>query len=264
MPYSFKLPLFIALCFCLLSCASGKPPAPYALRAATSAARSAAEASRAGAWRNAAAQWADTARRFALLDDWREAGYATLGEAQALDHLGDAAAAGKALQSMLDSPVYPAEVKAEAAYQRALLAIKRSDWAMAEQGLVEATRLMAAGSPLQAAIMNAYARMAATRGDWQQARQHAVAALALPQIEAGERANALRRQAEATWRLGDAVAAVAHLQAALQLDRELARSGALREDNCLMASLMKENGAAAEAQRYAAVCAAMVQLQAAK
>lgn len=258
----FRLLIVIPLSLGLLACASGKPPAPYALHAATATAHSAADASRAGAWRNAAVLWAEAARRFGLLDDWREAGYATLGEVQALDKLGDATA-GERLQGLLDSPIYPQDIKGEASYQTALLALRRSDWMVAGRALDDAAHSVAADSPLQSAIHNARARMAAARGDWPLAQQHALAALALPQIEPGERANALRRQSEAIWRQGDAQAALLPLQAALQLDRELARPVALREDNCLMAALLEKN-ATPEAQRYAAVCAAMGQLSAEK
>lgn len=251
----------LALLFATLlwaGCASDKP-VPDARRAAELSARTAALASRDGYWKRAAAQWADAARRYAAIDDWRESGYALLGEARALESQGDSAQAGQRLVTLRESLLYPTEIQAEAAYQQALLAVRAEQWPLAQAALQAAQAQTSATAALRGAIHNVRARIAAVAQDWATVVQETSTALQVPALEPAERANAQRRQAEARWRLGDTPAALKLLETALALNRDLARATALREDNCLMAAMLKDFPAAppGEAARYAAVCAQM-------
>lgn len=245
-------------CLYLAACASDGPPIPSERRAADHAARSGSAASQNGFWKSAAAHWADAALRYSRIDDWTEAGYAQIGAAQARDKLSDPAAAQALLQALISSPLYPAEVKAEAQFQLALWSLRQPDIAATNQHLDAAEQLAAPEAALRAAIHNTRARLAASIGDWNASRTAATAALAVKAITPAERANALRRQAEAMWRLGDTTNAVLTLKSALALDRELARPGPLREDHCLLATMLVGSD---EGALHTASCEALRRLE---
>lgn len=250
--------LLILLGLLLAACASKAPPEPDLARQARALSESAARASHAGQWRSASAQWQEAARRHAALDDWHAAGQAQLGAAQALAGQGEAAQAATVLDG-LAAVRYPAAVRGEALYQRALLDFVAKDWPAGLNRLSAAEALLPADDPLRAAIPNARAREAQARGDWMEAKRQAGLALAIAAIEPAERANALRLRGIAALALGETAAARGDLDAALALDRSLARPAAIAADLAALADWAKRTGdpAADEwAARAAAVCAA--------
>ncbi|WP_028446554.1 hypothetical protein [Chitinimonas koreensis] len=250
--------LLIPLGLLLAACASKAPPEPGPARQARVLSESAARASLAGQWRSAAAQWQEAARRHAALDDWNAAGQALLGAAQALAGQGEPAQAAAMLDG-LGAARYPAAVRGEALYQRALIDLAAKDWPAGLARLAAAEALLPADEPLRAAIPNARAREAQARGDWAEMKRQAGLALAVAAIEPAERANALRLRGVAALAQGETAAARGDLDAALALDRSLARPAGIAADLAALADWARRTGdpAAEEwADRAAAVCTA--------
>ncbi|MFC4157810.1 hypothetical protein [Chitinimonas lacunae] len=220
----------------LAACSTPKPveAEPIHQAEARRLAKAAARASHEQQWQSAAALWQKTAQHYGALDNWQEAGYARLGEAQAWAKW-DRQQSYLLLQELVDAAFYPALVRAEALYQQALLALGNTDWDRGLARLDDADRLCTTPCALAGAIANARARAAAGQGQWQAAHDHAAAALRLPDLDPAERANGLRRQGEALIRLGQPAAARPLLEAALEIDRRLARPAAIVADLALRA-----------------------------
>ncbi|WP_374357422.1 hypothetical protein, partial [Chitinimonas sp.] len=231
----------LILALALAACGTPLPPEPSLARAARDSAMAASRAGGEARWAKAQQLWQEAARRYAALDDWDNAGSALLGQAQALQAMGQAAQARAQLDALLAGVMYPARLKAEAHYQLALLDEAAGQPQQAALSLDAAQQLPGAPA-LQAAVLNLRARLALKAGDWQEVARFAAAALAQAQIEPGERANALRLQGRAARLLGKFDLAAPSLQQALQLDRQLARPVAILADLRELASLARQTG----------------------
>jgi tetratricopeptide (TPR) repeat protein len=249
-------------CFgALLLCACASTPSePLALSEARQTSELALRATASGDWQVAAQRWQEAARQYSTLDDWADAGRAALGSAQALVCAKGDAAARAILTGLAAAMRYPAEVRAEAHYQLALIDIEVGDLAAASGQLNEASSMLDAKLSLQAAIANAQARIAAKQGNWGEVTARAGQALAVADIEGGERANAKRLLAQAAMQRQDWEPAYAWLTEVLAFDRSLARPASIVADLRLLAQLSRLRGdatAALWAERADAACQAL-------
>lgn len=255
-PLAAKSTLTALLTLTLCACASSKPPETEPVRhnEAQRLAKAAARATLERHWAAAALLWRETAQRYGALDNWQEAGYARLGEAQALAK-SDRQQALALLRQLADTAFYPAPVRAEAHYQQALLAFGDSDWTAGSAALDRAQTLCAAPCALSGALANARARAAAGQGQWAEAQAFAETALKIADLDEGERANAMRRQGEALLRLGRPEAARPLLDAALDIDRRLGRPAAIVAGLALRAEAAESGDAAVWQARARQACA---------
>lgn len=241
----------------LAACAGDPPPLVPPLRVSTeNSHRAAISAARALRWENAIAAWKDALAGYQAMDDWTGQGRARLGLAQAYVRDAKLTQAGEVLAGMAEQILYPSSLRAQAAYQQALLA----DAARAEVLLERSRQLCTADCKLAPQLDNLAARLALRRGDHVAAMQLASRALTNSGLVPAEQSHARRMLAEIALSQNGAQQAKAHLDEALKIDRQLAEPAWLLDDYRLLARVAAALGDAAlarEAQvRLTSLCQA--------
>jgi len=206
-------------------CAGGAPPLPNATeRQAIALNQRAARAYDRGDYRRAAALYEQAMRFDAAVENTDGMAANALSLARTWQAAGDAAAAHRALDGMLEGPLQPGQpYRAEAQARKAQLYLDAGDAANARRWSDEALA-SCAGCAALAAIQTVRGRVALADADYAAALEWGGRALATAGNAAGqarERANALRLIGEARIAGGEHQAALAPLEQALELDRSL-------------------------------------------
>lgn len=237
--------LSMLLVVLLAACAGNPPLVVPPLRTTTeNAHRAAISAARALRWENAVAAWKEALTGYQAMDDWTGQGQARLGLAQAYARDAKSAQAGEILVGMTEQVLYPASLRAQAAYQQALLV----DAVQAQVWLDKSRQLCGSDCSLGPQLDNLAARLALKRGDHEAAALLASRALTNSNQLPAERSHARRILAEIALAQNNAVQAKMHLDDALKIDRQLAESGWLLDDYRLLARVATALGDAALAR----------------
>lgn len=250
----------ICLVLLLAACAS-EPPARIApLRlAADNANRTAVAAANLQRWENAVDAWREALLAYQSMDDWAGQGRARLGLAQAYARLNQIPAAISMLVDMPEQSLFPAGLRAQAAYQLALLALP-GNAALAQTRLDSAIQLCGKDCALTSQFANLAGRLAALRADWVAVQQHAGRALSSAQQLPAERAHANRLLAEAALAQAAPQQAKVRIDAALVDDRVRADPQSLLDDYrvlALVAQALNDKALSQEvAVRQQSLCAA--------
>lgn len=224
----------ITLAVLLVACAGDPPPVVPPLRtSAENAHRAAISAARALRWENAIAAWQEALVGYQAVDDWTGQGRARLGLAQAYVRDAKPVQANQVLVGMTEQTLYPASLRAQAAYQQALLV----DAAGALVWLDKSRQLCVADCAIGPQLDNLAARLALGRGDHATAAQAANRALANASQLPAERSHARRLLAELALAQNAAPQAKIHLDEALKIDRQLAEPDWLLDDYRLLARI---------------------------
>ncbi|BCL75174.1 hypothetical protein JHS3_09100 [Jeongeupia sp. HS-3] len=253
-----RLLLVVTVTVLLMACGGAPPqPRPVLAQRADAAALSANRATQAGNDEEAVELWRSALDLRQAVDDWPGAGEARLGLAQVQLRLRQPDAAARVLLGMPDEVLYPAALRARAAYQLALVAQGRSDEARA--WLARANELCPAPCAIAVPLRNLGARLRLAAGD----PAGALAIVNAPlsgDVAPVERAHAGRIRAEALGALGQVAQALTELESVVVLDRRLAEPAYLADDFSLqyrLALAIGDEGLAREAQtRLSAICAA--------
>ncbi|KAF0814383.1 hypothetical protein IGB42_01284 [Andreprevotia sp. IGB-42] len=249
-----------AAALALLSGCAATPAAPKPVRvqAAEAAVLAANRASQAGAYADATAFWREAGVAYASIDDWAGQGEAALGLAQSLVRSGERDEAVRILSGLRGDTLYPAMVRARAAYQQALLQVATPD--VATQSLAEARALCGVACPWRSRFDNLAARLAMQAGAYPQAAALLAGVLASDDLPQGERAHALRLSAELALQGGDLARARQYIDAAIAIDRQLAEPAYLIDDYAFLrryAGAAGDDVLAGEAgRRLQSLCAA--------
>jgi tetratricopeptide (TPR) repeat protein len=243
--------LSAALLLALAACGSAPPRQPLALEQARKAEQAAYRALRDGDLMRAREMFRQSMLMQQALDNIAASAMAAVNLSSVSHKLGDDAAALGLLDGILaDSTAQiPAELRAAAAFRKAIILADAGKFAEAEAALLVANQecKQCAFVP---GMNNLSARLALQKGDFP-------AALALAKgvtssgAEKDEQANAQRIAARAEIALAQPEAALAHFQAALALDKELALSSRIAEDLQGMAIALDRLGRKPEAETFA-------------
>lgn len=176
---------------------------------------------------------------------------------------GDDATAIRLLEAVLGDAgnLFPAEIKAEAAFRRGVIAIGAQDRQAAAVALERARRLCASPCPLAAGLLNLEGRLALAGGDPHRALSLAQQAEAEAGEDREEIGHALRLAAQAQAASGHLEEALEGYRVVLQEDKDLADARLIADDLDTIAGFLSRLGREEEAagfrQRAATVRAAL-------
>ncbi|MDD5328668.1 MAG: hypothetical protein PHX38_01580 [Sulfuricella sp.] len=248
---TIKLVLFGLLGALLTACGTSPQRPPAALEQAQSADKSARRALREGDLARARALFAETLTLQQSLDNLPAMAAALINLSTVSHRLHDDASALALLDRVLNGGLpYPADMRAAAAFRKAVIQLDAGRSGEAESALALAERECAEPCALRPGFLNLRARLALGRGDYAGALVLAQS-VAVKGIEKEEQANARRIAAAAESALGRQEAALGDYQAALDMDKELGLSGRIAEDLRGIASALAQLGRKDEAEGYA-------------
>lgn len=257
-----RLPkLFLAgLVVLLASCGSAPQRPPAALEQAESADKSARRALREGDLARARTLFAETLTLQQSLDNLPAMATALINLATVSHRLKDDATALRLLDRILTGGLpYPADMRAAAAFRKAVIYLGAGQASQAESALALAENECPEPCTLRPGMRNLQARLALTRSDHAGALVLAQTTLAAKGTEKEELANARRIAAAAEAALGRQEAALGDYQAALEMDKELGLSSRIAEDLNGIASALTQLGRQGEAEGYARRAKAVIE-----
>lgn len=231
------------LCSLLLAGCAGNPlPDPPPLRlAAENANRIAVAAMHANRWKNAESAWLEALHAYHAIDDWSGQGRARLGLAQTYAKLGQSEQALDVVRNMPAQLLFPARLRARAAYQEALFFLDGHP-SLAVEKLDQARLLCGERCDMTSRLDNLEARIAAGSGQWERVQMLASKALAESGEQVTERAHAHRLLAEVALSRKQFIQARNYLALSIKDDRELAEPEWLLEDYILLEQVARESG----------------------
>ncbi len=245
----------------LAACSSAPPRLPVAVEQAQQADQAAHRAMREGALMRAREMFTQSLWLQQSLDNLAGTAMAALNLATVSYRLGDDSAALQQLDRILvdDAPPYPPELRAAAAFRKAVILVNGGQADMAELALQRASNECLKQCAYTSGISNLRARLALQKGDYAAAMQLAKIAMDTSGAEQEELANARRISAAAETALGRHNAALAHYHAALELDKELGMSARIAVDLNGIAKALEQLGRRAEADAYARRAEAVIE-----
>lgn len=227
-------------CLVLAACGAAPPRANPLAEQAEHLRRDGGKAYARQDYANAVRHFAVAAQLHASIDDLSGAAQDRLNLAQALAAAGDSAAAQTQLDAVLaQAGELPGASRAEAARQKAVLALGAGRHEEAAGWQQQAARDCAADCPLAASLALIRAQVALRRGDSAAAAGevgNAKKLLGGGDPPTPEKANAARLGGEIALQRGDWAQARTELQQALALDRRLGLAGRVRLDLRLLAA----------------------------
>jgi tetratricopeptide (TPR) repeat protein len=243
----------------LASCGSAPQRPPVALEQARAADKSAHRAMRDGDLVWARELFAQSLALQQSLDNLAGSAIAMINLATVSHRLDDDAAALRLLDRILADGAlsYPAELRAAAAFRKAVILADIGRPVEAESALALAAKECAQPCKLRPGMDNLRARLELLKGNTVAALE--LAKQAMVGAEKEELANAWRISASAGAALGQHGAALAHYQAALELDKELGLSARIAEDLNGVALMLRQLGRKEEAEGYARRAAAVIE-----
>lgn len=258
-PSNIPLPLIGLLAVLLLAaCGSAPQRPPVALELAQTADKSARRALREGDLARAQELFARSLALQQSLDNLPGVATALINLATVSHRLDDDAAALRLLDRILvDGSPYPAELRAAAAFRKAVIFADIGRPVEAESALALAAKECAQPCTLRPGMDNLRARLALLKGNPAAALELAKQAMAGAEKE--ELANARRISAAAETALGRHDGALAHYQAALALDKEQGLSARIAEDLNGIAQALWQLGRKEEAEGYTRRAAAVIE-----
>lgn len=242
----------------LASCGSASQRPPVALEQAQAADKSAHRAMREGDLVRARELFAQSLALQQSLDNLAGSATALINLATVSHRLDDDAAALRLLDRILADGAlsYPAELRAAAAFRKAVIFADTGRPVEAETALALAAKECAQPCKLRPGMDNLRARLALLKGELAAALELAKQAMAGAEKE--ELANARRISAAAEAALGLHDAALGHYQAALELDKEQGLSARIAEDLNGIAQALRQLGRKEEAEGYARRATAVI------
>ncbi len=244
--------LFGLLAVLLTSCGSAPQRPPAALEQAQSADKSARRALREGDLVRARALFAETLTLQQSLDNLPAVATALINlSTVAHRQHDDAAALGLLDRVLAGGPPYPAQMRAAAAFRKAVIQLDAGRTGEAESALALAEKECAEPCALRPGFLNLQARLAMGRADYAAALALVQPITAKMEMDKEELGNARRIAAAAEAALGRQEAALGDYQAALELDKELGLSSRIAEDLGGIASALARLGRKDEAEGYA-------------
>ncbi|HKB61050.1 MAG TPA: hypothetical protein VKC56_13515, partial [Gallionellaceae bacterium] len=151
---------------------------------------------------------------------------------------------------------YPPDMRAEAAFRKAVILVDKNS-AEAATAVAAAAARCGTSCRFAAGLNNLRARMALRKGDFPAALAAAKAAEGAAGNDKQELANARRNRAAAEAGQGRRENALADYLAALALDKELAQPSHIAEDLAGVSGVLKRLGRNAESAAYARRAAAV-------
>ncbi len=253
--FLFGLPLVLA------ACGSAPPRLPIAAEQAQQADLAAHRAVREGDLPRARELFTQSLWLQQSLDNLAGTAMAALNLATVSYRLGDDSAALQQLDHILadDAPPYLPELRAAAAFRKAVILVDGGHEDMAEPALQRASNECSKQCAYTSGISNLRARLALQKGDYAAAIQLAKIAMDTSGAEPEELANARRISAAAETALGQHAAALTHYQAALELDKGLGMSARIAVDLNGIAKALEQLGRKPEADVYARRAAAVIE-----
>lgn len=155
-----------------------------------------------------------------------------------------------------DQVPYPPDMRAEAAFRKAVILVDKNS-AEAATAVAAAAARCGTSCRFAAGLNNLRARMALRKGDFPAALAAAKAAEGAAGDDKQELANARRNRAAAEAGQGRQDNALADYLAALALDKELAQPSHIAEDLAGVSGVLKQLGRNAESAAYARRAAAV-------
>jgi tetratricopeptide (TPR) repeat protein len=146
--------------------------------------------------------------------------------------------------------VYPAALRMDASFRKAVILINLERLPEAESSLADAEKLCDKKCSLHFGLEGLHARLLLLKGDTQSALELALTVSKEAEINKEELANALRTIAAAEEKLARYTEALLHYQSALELDKTLSLSGRIGEDLAGLARVAKQLGRAQESSAY--------------
>lgn len=195
------------------------------------------------------------------MDNLSGAAMAAINVATVSHRMGDGKAALGQLEHILadSAPAYPPELRAAAAFRKAVILADADKTAAAESALQLADTECFKPCAYTPGISNLRARLALQKGDHAVALKLAKVTLDTSGAEKEELANARRISAAAEAAQGRHEAALAHYMAALGLDKEQGMSARIAVDLNGIAKALEQLGRKPEADAYARRAAAVME-----
>ena len=245
--------ILLLLAGILASCGSTPPPRlPQALEQAHVTDKEARRALKSGDLFRAQNEFAKTLKLRLSLDDAEGVATTIINLATVTHQLHDDEGALNWLNKItLEIPsVYPASLRMEAIFRKAVILSNLGRLPEAGSSLAEAEKLCDKKCTLRFGLDNLHARLQLLQGDAQSALALATTVSKEAEISKEERANSLRTIAAAEEKLANYTEAFQHYQSSLELDKALSLGGRIGEDLAGLARVAKQLGQEQESNAY--------------
>lgn len=252
----------------LAACVNVAPRQPIAVEQAQQADQEAHRAMRDGNFMRARDMFTQSLWLQQSLDNLSGTAIAMINLSTVSHRMGDDSAALRQLDRILEdgSPPYPPELRAAAAFRKAVILVDAgvanmeiSQAGAAESALERADKECPKQCTFTPGIYNLRARLALQKNEYAAALQMVKIAMNAPSVEKEELANARRISASAETALGHHDTALTHYLAALDMDKELGISARIVVDLNGIAKAMAQLGRKQEADAYARRAAAVLE-----